>query len=65
MAKTEYVVEGLRRLVNAARLGRFFYSGWGHELLYTFIKVPEAVWIRDLHKGIVEKGSQQQHQQVA
>ena len=39
VAYTEHVVEGLRLLVNASREGRFFYSAWTHELLYTFIKV--------------------------
>ena len=32
-------MEGLRKLVNAARVRRFFYSAWTQELLYTFIKV--------------------------
>ena len=37
---TEHVVAGLRQLMNAPRQGRFFYSDWTQELLYTFIKVP-------------------------
>ena len=43
VAKTEHEVEWLRQLVNAARVGRFFYSEWTQELLYTFIKVPGAM----------------------
>ena len=39
VAKTDHVVGGLRQLVNAARVGRFCYSDWTQELLYTFIKV--------------------------
>ena len=47
VAKTEHVVEGLRQLVNAARVGRFFYSEWTQELLYTFIKVPGAMGLEN------------------
>jgi hypothetical protein len=47
IAKTEHVAEGLRQLVNAARVGRFFYSGWTQELLYTFIKIPVAMGIEN------------------
>ena len=43
VATTEHVAEGLRQLVNAARVGRFFYNEWAPELLYTFIKVPGAM----------------------
>ena len=43
VAKTEHVVERLRQLVNNARVGRFFYSEWTQELLYTLIKVPGAM----------------------
>ncbi len=41
-ALTGHVLEGLRHLVNAARVGRFFYETWEKELLYTFVKVPGA-----------------------
>ena len=44
---TEHAVEGLRQLVNAARVGRFFYSAWTQELLYTFIKVPGAMGLEN------------------
>ena len=47
VAKTGHVVEGLRQLVNAARVGRFFYSEWTQELLYTFIKVPGAMGLEN------------------
>ena len=47
MAKTEHVVEGLRQLVNAAQVGRFFYSEWTQEQLYTFIKVPGAMGLKN------------------
>jgi ribonuclease HI len=47
VAKTEHVVEGLRQLVNAARVGRFFYKDWTQELLYTFIKVPGAMGLEN------------------
>ena len=49
VAKTDHVVEGLRQLVNAARVGRFFYSDhdWTQELLYTFIKVPGATGLEN------------------
>ena len=47
MAKTEHVVEGLRKLVNAGRVGRFFFSDWTQELLYTFIKVPGATGLEN------------------
>ena len=44
---TGHVVGWLRQLVNAARLGRFFYSDWTQELLYTFIKVPMAMGLEN------------------
>ena len=47
MAYTGHVVEGLRQLVNAARVGRFFYSEWTQELLYTLIKVPGAMGLEN------------------
>ena len=47
VAKTEHVVEGLRQLVNAARVGRCFYSEWTQELRYTFIKVPGAMGLEN------------------
>ena len=47
VAKTDHVVEGLRQLVNAARVGRFSYSDWTQELLYTFIKVPGAMGLEN------------------
>ena len=47
VAKTEYVMEGLRQLVNAARVGRFFYSEWTQELLYTFSKVPGTMGLEN------------------
>ena len=47
VAKTEHLVEGLRQLMNAARVGMFFYSKWTQELLYTFIKVPGAMGLVD------------------
>ena len=47
VAYTEHVVEGLRQLVNASRQGRFFYSDWTQELLYTFIKVPGAMGLEN------------------
>ena len=43
VAMPEHVVEGLRRLMNAARVGRFLCNDWTQELLYIFIKVPEAM----------------------
>jgi len=49
-------VEGLRQLVNAARVGRFFYNDWTQELLYTFIKVPGAMGLensRPVHVGLL------------
>ena len=50
-----HVVEGLRQLVNAARVGRFFYSDWTQELLYTFIKVPRAMVLENSrHVGLLE-----------
>ena len=33
VAHTEHVAEGLRQLVNVARVGRFFYGRWTQELL--------------------------------
>ena len=47
VAHTEHVAEGLRQLVNAARVGRFFYGGWTQGLLYTFIKVPGAMGLEN------------------
>ena len=47
VARTAHVMDGLRKLVNSARVGRFFYSDWEHELLYTFIKVPGAVGLEN------------------
>ena len=34
-------------MVNASRQGRFFYSDWTQELLYTFIKVPGAMGLEN------------------
>ena len=34
-------------MVNAARVGRGFYSDWTQELLYTFIKVPGAMGLEN------------------
>jgi hypothetical protein len=39
-SKTGHVVEGLRLLTNASRVGRFYYESWQKELLYLFVKVP-------------------------
>ena len=47
VAHTEHVAEGLRQLVNAVRVGRFFYGGWAQEMLYTFIKVPGAMGLEN------------------
>ena len=47
VAHTDHVVEGLRQLVNAARVGRFFYGGWTQKLLYTFFKVPGAMGLEN------------------
>ena len=33
--------------MNAARVGRFFYSDWTQELLYTFIKVSGAMGLEN------------------
>jgi hypothetical protein len=33
--------------VNATRVGRFFYGGWTQEMLYTFIKVSEAMGLEN------------------
>ena len=41
------MVEGLRKLVNAGKGGRFFYSDWTQELLYTFIKGPGATGLEN------------------
>ena len=58
VAYTEHVVEGLRQLVNASRQGRFFYSDWTQELLYTFIKVPGAMGLENSRPvGLLEKAS--------
>ena len=55
VAYTEHVVEGLRLLVNASREGRFFYSAWTQELLYTFIKVPGAMGLENSRQvGLLE-----------
>ena len=35
------------QLVSAARVGRFFYSEWTQELLYTVIKVPGAMGLEN------------------
>ena len=54
--KPDHVVEGLRQLVNAARVGRLFYSDWTQELLYTCIKVPGAMGLensRPVHVGLL------------
>ena len=47
VAHTEHVAEGLGQLVNATRVGRFFYGGWTQEMLYTFIKVPGAMGLEN------------------
>ena len=47
VAKTDHVVEGLRQLVNAANVGRFFYSEWTQKLLYTFIEIPGAMGLEN------------------
>ena len=43
VAYTGHVVDGLRQLLNAARVGRFFYNDWAQELLYTSVKVLGAI----------------------
>ena len=47
IAKSDHVVDGLRQLVNAARVGRFFHSEWTQELMYTFVKVPGAMGLEN------------------
>ena len=47
VANTEHGAEGPRQLVNAARVGRFFYGGWTQEMLYTFIKVSGAMGLEN------------------
>ena len=47
VAYTEHVVEGLRQLVDAVRVGGFFYNDWTQELLHTFIKVPGAMGLEN------------------
>ena len=47
VAQTEHVVGGLSQLVNAARIGRSFYSEWTQELLYTFITVPGVMGLEN------------------
>ena len=55
VTKADHVVEGLRQLVNAARVGRSFYNEWTHELLYTFIKVPGAMGLENSRQvGLLE-----------
>jgi hypothetical protein len=44
---TMHVMESIMLLVNAARVGQFFYSAWKKELLYTFMKVPGAVGLEN------------------
>ena len=34
-------------MVNAARVGRVFYSDWTQELLHTFVKVPGAMGLKN------------------
>ena len=41
-SKTGHVVEGLRLLTNASRVGRFYYESWQKKQLYLFVKVPEG-----------------------
>ena len=59
VAHTQHVTEGLGQLVNAARVGRFFYGGWAQALLYTCTRGNGAGELeasgptRDIAEGIL------------